>query len=207
MFKKSEESEWTRFSRALGGPPSAPATQEEAPPDESDESPTLAQIPSAPIQPEVYQAQPPASTPEPDPDPEPTWSPPPAPAAAPPVTQILNRPSSAEQGETVLGDGASMDGSIRSERSIRIQGAIQGEVESKQRVVVEEAAKVQARIVAESVTVLGEVNGSIHCTGRLEIASSARVTGEVTAGTLVIQEGAFFEGNLKMANARNGETA
>jgi cytoskeletal protein CcmA (bactofilin family) len=46
------------------------------------------------------------------------------------------------------------------------------------------------------------LNGAITCSGRVEIASSARVTGEVSAGTLVIQEGAYFEGNLKMANAR-----
>jgi cytoskeletal protein CcmA (bactofilin family) len=205
MFnKKSEESEWTRFSRALGGPPSAPVEPEAPPLDESEDSPTQILIP--PSEPEVYMAPPPAPPPAPEPEPEPTWTPAPPPTAAPLTTQLT--PSRGpDHGETVLGDGASIDGSIRSERSIRIQGAIQGEIESKQRVVVEEAAKVQARIVAEHVTVLGEVNGSIQCTGRLEIASSARVTGEVTAGTLVIQEGAFFEGNLKMTNDRNGDSA
>jgi cytoskeletal protein CcmA (bactofilin family) len=75
---------------------------------------------------------------------------------------------------------------------------VQGEIESKQRVIVEESAQVQARITAEHVTVLGDVNGAIECSGRLEIASSGRVSGEVSAGTLVIQEGAFFEGHLKM---------
>jgi cytoskeletal protein CcmA (bactofilin family) len=81
-----------------------------------------------------------------------------------------------------------------------VRGAVQGEIESKERVVVEESARVAARISAEHVTVLGEVNGSIECSGRLEIASSARVTGEVSASTLVIQEGAFFEGNLRMSS-------
>ena len=47
------------------------------------------------------------------------------------------------------------------------------------------------------------MNGSIECTGRVEIASSGRVTGEVTAGTLVIQEGAFFEGHLVWRPARS----
>lgn len=203
MFKKQEESEWTRFSRALGGTPPAPAPEADAPPlDEGDDSPTLVQMPPTP-EPEVYMA--PAVQPAPpEPEPEREWAPPAPPTAAAPVLAASISPSPRlEHDETVLGDGSSFDGSIRSERSIRILGAVQGEVESKQRVVVEEAAKVQARITAEHVTVLGEVNGSIACTGRLEIASSARVTGEVTAGTLVIQEGAFFEGNLKMANARD----
>ncbi|MCC7370126.1 MAG: polymer-forming cytoskeletal protein [Chloroflexi bacterium] len=198
MFgKKSEESEWTRFSRALGGAPAAP---DAAPADGPAEPETMVQIP--PTAPEVYQppvAQaPPAPTiqqaPSPDPEPAaPAYTPPPAPINAP-----LSRMPDLERGETVIGEGASVEGAVRSDRSIRIRGNVQGEVESKQRVTVEESAQVQARISGEHVTVLGEVNGAIDCTGRLEIASSGKVTGEVTAGTLVIQEGAFFEGQLKM---------
>ena len=53
MFKKNEESEWTRFSRALGGAQPAPPTDEElSPADEPEEAPTLAQAPSA--EPETY---------------------------------------------------------------------------------------------------------------------------------------------------------
>ena len=110
----------------------------------------------------------------------------------------------AEPGETIIGEGATIDGTVRSERSIRVRGAVQGEIESQQQVTVEEQARVQARITAAQVMVQGEVNGSINCTGRVEIASTARVTGEVTAGRLVIQEGAFFEGSLKMASQADG---
>ena len=188
MFgKKSEESEWTRFSRALGNAPSAP--DETAAPAAS-EPETIAQMPPAPAEPAAPVYSPP---PPPAPEPAPVYS---APAAT--SSPQLSRMPDLERGETVIGDGASIEGAIRSERSIRIRGNVQGEVESKQRVVVEEHAQVQARITAEHVTVLGEVNGAVECTGRLEIASSGKVSGEVSAGTLVIQEGAFFEGHLKM---------
>jgi cytoskeletal protein CcmA (bactofilin family) len=201
MFKKSEESEWTRFSRALGGTPPAPPREDElAPPDETDEPATLAQMAPA-AEPEVYMAPPPAPAPtEPA---QPAYTPPPA--AAVPAPQIA-RPNRLAAGddETVIGEGATIDGTVRSERSIRVRGAVQGEIECRQHVTIDESARVQARITAEQVTVLGEVNGSIVSTGRVEIASTARITGEVTAGTLVIQEGAFFEGSLKMANQRDG---
>src|SRR6185369_12959742 len=76
MFKKQEESEWTRFSRALGGN-QTPAPEAEPPAmDEPDESPTLVQMP--PVEPEVYQAPPPPAPPV---DPEPAWVPP-APATS-----------------------------------------------------------------------------------------------------------------------------
>ncbi len=196
MFKKSEESEWTRFSRALGGTPPAPAREEEPPPAEApEEAMTISQAPA--VEPEVYVAPPPP-TPAPDPEPPvPSYTPPAAPMSA-----QLGRLPDLERGETVIGDGASIDGTVRSERSIRVRGAVQGEIESQQRVVVEESARIQARITAEHVTVLGEVNGSITCSGRLEIASTGRVTGEVSSGTLIIQEGAFFEGHLKMSTAQ-----
>ena len=200
MFKKTEESEWTRFSRALGGGQPAPPVEDElSPADEPVEAVTLSQMP--PVEPETY--LPPAPPPpvrEPEPGPEmPAHSPPTV--AVPTLNSQIDQQPAADQDETVVGEGASVEGTVRSDRSIRVFGAVQGEIESKGRVVVEESARVAARISAEHVTVLGEVNGSIECIGRLEIASNARVTGEVSASTLVIQEGAFFEGNLRMSSA------
>ena len=197
MFKKTEESEWTRFSRALGNQPSPPLEDEQAQADEPEEAVTLSQAP--PVEPETYVPPPPPDRePEPAEPPMPTHSPPTV--AAAPSGPSLSRQPDVDHDETVVGDGASIEGTVRSDRSIRVRGAVQGEIESQQQVTVEEQARVQARITAAQVMVQGEVNGSINCTGRVEIASTARVTGEVTAGRLVIQEGAFFEGSLKMAN-------
>lgn len=204
MFKKTEESEWTRFSRALGGQPAAPTDDDTAAADAPEEAVTLAQTPA--VEPEDY-APPPPPTPTYDDDPPetsaPAYAPSPQPVAAPAFTSTPARSGAIADDETVVGDGASIEGTIRSERSIRVYGSVQGEIESKQRVVIEEAARVAARITGEQVTVLGEVNGSIECSGRLEIASSARVTGEVSATTLVIQEGAVVEGNLRMSSTRD----
>ena len=204
MFKKTEESEWTRFSRALGGQPSAPTEDDTATADEPEEAVTLAQAP--PAEPDVYLPQPsppPAREPEPAESDLPAYASPAPTVATPTFTATSSHPPALEDDETVVGDGASIEGTIRSERSIRVRGAVQGEIESKQRVVVEESARVAARITGEQVMVLGEVNGSIECSGRLEIASSARVTGEVSAATLVIQEGAVVEGNLRMSSTRD----
>ena len=206
MVRKAEESEWTRFSRALGGAQPGPSQREESLlPEDRDDPVTISQTPPAEPapapamredDPEVARDLTIATelpreneyTPTPVPD---------EPAEPAPVSSA--RSVGLDGGETVLAAGASVEGMLRSDNSIRIAGSVQGEVESKQNVTVEEGARVMARIVAEQVTVLGEVNGSIECTGRVEIAASGRVTGEVSAGTLAIREGAFFEGHLKMA--------
>ncbi|MCL5960306.1 MAG: polymer-forming cytoskeletal protein [Chloroflexi bacterium] len=75
---------------------------------------------------------------------------------------------------------------------------VQGEIESKRSVFIEEPAKVAAKITAESIMVAGQVDGDLAASGRLEITPTGRVTGGITAGVLIIQEGAFFEGHLKM---------
>ena len=211
MFKKTEESEWTRFSRALQ---SQPAQQDEAvEPDEDDTvelaagqsvvsdgtreelpPPAYPRSESAYARPEpTYEPGEPAAYGEPTPPPysSPVSAPVPSTVAAP-----LSSPS--DSAETVLGEGASLEGTLRSDRSIRIRGFLSGEIESRERVIVEANARVEARIVAGDVTVVGEVNGQIECAGRVEIAPTGRVTGEVRTGRLAIQEGAFFQGQLTM---------
>ena len=201
MFgKKSEESEWTRFSRALGGQQAGPSDADEERDDQPEEALTISQAAPADTEPYLPSPPPPAREPDPDEPPAPAYAPAPPTVSTPAFSAGSASTSAIEDAETVVGDGANIEGTVRSDRSIRVFGTVQGEIESKQRVVVEESAKVSARITAEQVMVLGQVDGSIECSGRLEIASSAHVAGEVSAATLVIQEGAVVEGNLRMSS-------
>jgi cytoskeletal protein CcmA (bactofilin family) len=50
------------------------------------------------------------------------------------------------------------------------------------------------------VTIAGQVDGQIFCEGRVEIRPTGRVTGEINAGALIVQEGAYFDGNSKMSS-------
>jgi cytoskeletal protein CcmA (bactofilin family) len=185
MFRNTEESEWTRFSRALSGR----EREEPAAPTEADAAP-------APT------TNPPTS--------QPILRQPATDVGAAPRTG--NRPPAAESDEEVestIGEHTTVDGTFKSENSVRVRGTVQGEIESKQTIWVEKSANVTAKVTAESVTVAGQINGQIFCSGRVEIRPSGRVTGEINAGTLIMQEGAFFEGNLKMAGraTSSGESA
>ena len=74
------------------------------------------------------------------------------------------------------------------------------DVESRRTVFVEEPATVRGTVTAPAVTVAGQLGGQIRCSGRVELTPTARVTGEIAAGTLIMREGAFFEGELRMAS-------
>jgi cytoskeletal protein CcmA (bactofilin family) len=129
----------------------------------------------------------------------------PPPPAPPPLAPTSN--AATEQIETVIGRESAVQGTIRSEHSIRIQGGAQGEIECKRSVYVEEGARVSAKITASEVTISGELDGQVFSSGRVEIKPTGRVSGEVNAPSLVMLEGAFFDGQLRMKNRGQPEDA
>jgi hypothetical protein len=55
------------------------------------------------------------------------------------------------------------------------------------------------------VTVAGDLNGEIVCRGRLQMLPSGRVRGKIATETLVIAEGAYYEGELEMTRPEERE--
>lgn len=180
MFKKTDENEWSRFSKALSSKERDGEAEDQQ---SAAESAPTSQVAASPVAPRQVQD----------------------------VNVSVARSSkqaaqdAREDGETLIAERSFFDGTFRAEESVRIRGTLQGEIESKRSIFVEEQAKVTAKVTASAVTVAGQVNGQIFCAGRVEIKPTGRVTGEINAGTLIMQEGAFFEGNLKMATRGSDE--
>ncbi len=184
VFKKSEEQEWTRFRGALS------KDREEA-----------AEQPEAPAA---------AAPPTPAPPAQPVTGPSFRPSAGDVNVTVPSRSSrSGSDGEveTLIGERSTFEGTFKAEGNVRVLGSIQGEIDSKGSIYVEEKAQVNARVTATHVTVAGRVDGQIYCTGKVEIRPTGRVTGEIQAGALIVQEGAYFEGNSKMASGTSNEPA
>lgn len=100
--------------------------------------------------------------------------------------------------DTVIGEGTVFEGRIRSEASVRIEGTINGDVESKGDVIIGEKGSVKSNISARNVIVAGVVNGHITAKEKLHIMSSGQLTGNAAVASLVIEEGALFSGNSRM---------
>lgn len=101
--------------------------------------------------------------------------------------------------ETVIGPNANFNGHLRCDGNVRIDGVCEaGLIETVGNVIIGEGAKVAADIVAQNVSVSGDVTGKITSHGRLEILSTGRVWGEVKVQSFLLDEGAFFRGRLIM---------
>jgi len=94
---------------------------------------------------------------------------------------------------------SAFDGNFQSQRDIRVEGDLKGNLSCDGTLFITEGASVTATVDAENVTVAGDLSGEIRCRGRLQILPSGRVRAKVATGSLVIQEGAIYEGQLEMA--------
>ncbi|MFN8522543.1 MAG: polymer-forming cytoskeletal protein [Chloroflexota bacterium] len=185
MQRNPEESEWTRFSRALGSNQRQPEAAEP-------ETAVVEQAAEEPVETDATRVSAPAATAPPPP-------PPPAPVAPARPVLPISRTLVPDDAESVIGQGTIVEGSFRSDHSIRIVGSVKGDVESKRSIFIDSAATLEeARVSAESITVAGSVTGELSCSGKVLITASGHVVGQISAGSLVMEEGAFFEGQLKM---------
>lgn len=97
-----------------------------------------------------------------------------------------------------LGENTSFQGTIKSDGNIRIDGIVQGRIETAGNVIVGPEAKVLADIVAHTVQIWGAVRGNITAQGRLEILPSGRVWGDVQVLSMLIDEGGIYRGQCVM---------
>ncbi|MGM0409388.1 MAG: bactofilin family protein [Bacillota bacterium] len=113
--------------------------------------------------------------------------------------------SEKEQGkvETIIGSGTKVDGNLNTKGSLRIEGKIDGFVESEGEVFVGEGGNITADITARNVIIAGSVQGNINAKNKLKILASGKLNGDLKAKTLIIKEGAVFTGTSSLHTKNN----
>ncbi len=96
-----------------------------------------------------------------------------------------------------IGQGTKIQGEIITDGTIRIEGEIDGYIESKDRIIIGETGKVIGDIVCNSIDISGYVNGKLQVQDMLFLKSTAVVDGEIVTNKLVMESGATFNGNCK----------
>ena len=100
-----------------------------------------------------------------------------------------------DHASTYLDHGSSVKGILNFDGPARIDGEIEGEINSKDIVAIGEDAVVSADIKAVTIVVAGAVSGELSASHSIEIYSSAKVLfGSLTAPEMSIGEGATIEG-------------
>jgi cytoskeletal protein CcmA (bactofilin family) len=100
--------------------------------------------------------------------------------------------------ESVIDHDCYFEGTFRTPGNMRIDGTYKGVIECHGTLLIAETGQVNARIVAGSLLVSGELSGEVQCESRFELLKSGRVSGSVATKTVVVHDGAFFEGEVRM---------
>lgn len=100
----------------------------------------------------------------------------------------------------ILGRGTEFEGKLVFEGEVRIAGKFTGEIYSKDRLQIDDTAKVRAEIHAGTVVVYGDVEGNIYAQQLIELKASAHVKGNIETPALIVEQGVIFEGSCKMEN-------
>ena len=105
-------------------------------------------------------------------------------------------------GTAVLGKSVIVKGQIFSREDLTIDGEVEGTVELQEhRLTVGPNGKVTATIKAREVVVLGTVHGNVETTDKIEIRKDAKLVGDLKTMRIVIEDGAYFKGNIDILRA------
>lgn len=99
---------------------------------------------------------------------------------------------------TVLGVGASFRGTLMVSGVLRIDGEFEGDILHCERLEIGEHGVMRSDVEVKDALVMGRVFGNIRALGRLEMKPGARVEGDVTAMSVIIEPGAFYSGRCTM---------
>jgi cytoskeletal protein CcmA (bactofilin family) len=98
-----------------------------------------------------------------------------------------------------VGSGTLVTGEANFKAMMRVDGHLSGRVNSSSGTLIVGAnGKVDANIEVAVAIIHGTINGDIIATQRLELGRAAKVNGNIQTPSLIIEQGAVFEGTCKM---------
>jgi len=100
-----------------------------------------------------------------------------------------------------LGENTNFKGVLAFEGTVRVDGHLEGEIVSKDTVIIGENAVVNAEINVGTVIISGKVTGDIIATESLEINAPGEVHGNIKTANLIIEKGVIFQGSCEMGHS------
>jgi len=121
---------------------------------------------------------------------------------------MFNRDGKKKEGEVVgyIGKGVEINGRLSFESTVRIDGTVKGEIETSGTLIIGDSGCVEGTIRVGTTIITGEVRGIVEASKRVELKSPCKLYGDIKTPSLMIGEGAIFEGNCTMTGSSGRET-
>ena len=114
-----------------------------------------------------------------------------------PMDPVLPQPSS-KNGTTYLGKKLTVSGSITGRDSVQVFGRHEGDIQLEGDLNIRESAVVRGNLKAATILIGGTAEGDLAAGSKLKIDRTGVVKGNISTPALALQEGAVFNGEIKM---------
>ncbi len=94
--------------------------------------------------------------------------------------------------------GTVIEGTVRCDSDLRIDGTIKGKLSCQSKVIIGPTGAVEGEIRCQNAVIEGRFKGNLYVTELLNVRETAEVEGEITTNKLIVQSGAKFNVACKM---------
>jgi cytoskeletal protein CcmA (bactofilin family) len=126
----------------------------------------------------------------------------PAPAPQQPTTATGSRADAGqflERDNVNIGKSIVIKGELNGSEDLTIEGQVEGTIQLRDHILtIGPNGKIKAQIFAKAVIVLGEVNGNVTASEKVDIRDKGSVDGDIVSPRVAIAEGAHFRGSVDM---------
>ena len=103
--------------------------------------------------------------------------------------------------------GTTVEGTLRCESDLRVDGTIKGKLTCQSKVIIGPSGMVDGEIRCQNAVIEGRFKGMMYVSELLNVRETAEIEGEITTNKLLVQSGAKFNVTCHMdAAAANGAT-
>jgi cytoskeletal protein CcmA (bactofilin family) len=105
-----------------------------------------------------------------------------------------------ERGEmnAFMGGETFFEGKLSYTGAVRLDGRFKGEIQSDDTLIIGETARIEGEVHVGTAIIQGEIVGNVYAKERVELHHPGRMIGDITTPSVVIDDGAVFEGKCKM---------
>ncbi len=101
----------------------------------------------------------------------------------------------------IIGAGTVIEGDIKSEGDIRIDGTLNGSLITKGKLVLGTTGMVDGEVSCQNGDISGTITGKIKVAELLSLKATSKLSGDITTNKLSIEPGANFSGSCAMAGS------
>ena len=97
---------------------------------------------------------------------------------------------------TILGHGSAITGNIKINGFVRIDGDIDGNLETDGNIIIGENARIRGNVKAKSVIVGGIVLGNIEASQSIKVLATSAVIGDIVSHKVQVEQNAIIHGHF-----------